>query len=335
MTPKREKKRANLRDVAHAAGVSVATVSRVLNSPEVVNKDTREKVEAAIDQLSFHPSAAARAINSGRTKIIGALIPTLDNDIFALTIDAIENRLGDFGFSLVVATTGEDPDTEVRRAKELLDIGAEGLFLPGVTHGEELYALLDRTRVPAVVISYYDPDFRYPTIGYDNREAARLALGHLLDLGHRKIAVVHGPTEHNDRTRARLEGAATELEDVSVTCFETELSAAGGCSVIGEVLGEGSTFDAFLCVSDVLSFGVISELQRNGFAVPQDFSVMGIHDLPNAEVFHPRLSTVRLPAREMGRSAAEALAHWVEKGEEPLPVCFPSSLARRESTSSK
>lgn len=332
MAPKREKKRANLRDVARAAEVSVATVSRVLNSPAVVQEETRKRVEKAIAELGFHPSAAARAINSGRTKIIGALIPTLDSDIFALTIDAIESRLADFGFSLVVATTGEDQEKEALKAKELLDIGAEGLFLSGVTHSDKLYSLLDHARVPAVVTSYFDPDFMYPTIGYDNRDAARIALDHLLDLGHKRIAVVHGPVQNNDRTRERVFGASTDRTDISLSYIEAELTVDGGCLIASQALKEGLKYDAFLCVSDVLAFGVIFEMQRNRILVPEDVSVMGIHDLPSAMSTHPRLSTVRLPAREMGQQAAEALAKWVNDDILPQSVCLKSVLKAREST---
>ncbi|WP_136440700.1 LacI family DNA-binding transcriptional regulator [Pacificoceanicola onchidii] len=332
MAPKREKKRANLRDVARVAEVSVATVSRVLNSPDVVQKETRERVEKAISELGFHPSAAARAINSGRTKIIGALVPTLDSDIFALTIEAVENRLEDFGFSLVVATTGEDPDKEAKRAKELLDIGAEGLIMPGTTHCDALYDLIERTRVPAVVISYYDPAFRYPTIGYDNREAAALAMSHLLELGHRNIAVVHGPAQNNDRTRARVAGVATDRADVQLTFLETDLTIAGGTDAVKQASGESRVFDAFLCVSDVQAFGVLFELQRRGIAVPDDVSVMGLHDLPGSSSTFPSLSTIRLPAQKMGRLAAEGLAKWVESGTRPSPACLPNALMVREST---
>lgn len=332
MASEKVRKRANLRDVARMAEVSVATVSRVLNAPDVVRKDTRQRVEAAIQQLGFHPSAAARAINRGRTQIIGALIPTLDSDIFAVTIDAIENRLGEFGYSLVVATTGEDPEREAQRAKQLLDIGVEGLFLSGISHGKALLDLLAHTRVPAIVTSYYDPDFIYPTIGYDNRQAARMALDHLLDLGHRRIAVVHGPVDHNDRTRERVAGTASDRADVTLRYFETALSVAGGAHAVTMADQDPGTFDAFLCVSDVQALGVQFELQRRGINVPGKVSVMGLHDLPSAQSTFPRLSTIHLPAREMGHKAAEALATWLKDDVRPDPLCLASTLKAREST---
>ncbi|MEM7471476.1 MAG: LacI family DNA-binding transcriptional regulator [Pseudomonadota bacterium] len=335
MPANKPKKRANLRDVASKAGVSVATVSRVLNTPDIVQKKTRARVEHAIAALNFHPSAAARAINSGRTRIIGALVPTLDNDIFAQTLDAIEQRLRDFGFSLVVATTAEDPEVEASRAKELIDIGVEGLILSGTSHSSALVALLERTRVQAVAISYFDPTYRYPTIGYDNLDAARLAMDHLVGLGHRRIAVIHSPAAHNDRTRARIHGATTPREDVTTACFEAALSVAGGCAIVDHILRETPLFDAFLCTTDVLAYGVMFELQRRGFNVPGDVSVMGLHDLPSAREMVPRLSTVRLPARQMGRRAAEALAQWVEDDVKPEPQCFACALKDRESTQAR
>lgn len=331
----RDRKRTNLRDVAQAAGVSVATVSRVLNTPEIVLKDTRQRVEAAIAELRFHPSAAARAINSGRTKIVGALIPALDNDTFALTIEAIENRLGDFGLSLVVATTAEDPEQELRRAKDLVNIGVEGLVLPGVHHSDALHELIEKTGTPTVVISYFQPDFIYPTIGYDNQKASQLALCHLVELGHRKIAIVHGPTRNNDRTRERIKGAWSNRSDVTLAFFETKLSVAGGGTVVSRIVDGETVFDAFLCFTDVLAFGVLFELQRKGLSVPDDLSVMGIHDLPSSEALFPRLTTVRLPARQMGRHAAEAMANWIEEGTRPEPVCFESQLQLRQTTKTR
>ncbi|GMG83144.1 LacI family DNA-binding transcriptional regulator [Paralimibaculum aggregatum] len=332
MTVRRGKKRANLRDVARAAEVSVATVSRVLNTPDVVQAETRRRVEAAMAELHFVRSAAARAINTGRSKILGALIPTLDNAIFASTIDAIESRLGDFGLSLVVATTGEDPEVEARKAQGLLDIGVEGLFLSGITHHDTLHALIEHTAVPAVVISYYDANYHLPTIGYDNREAGRIALAHLVGLGHRRIAVVHNPAEHNDRTRERLAGFESAPADVVLTRFESALTVAGGARAAAMALASGAPFDAFLCASDVQALGVLFELQRAGIAVPEAVSVMGLHDLPSAAVTAPRLSTVHLPAEEMGRRAAEAMADWVENEVPARPICLPTALKIREST---
>ena len=324
------KKRANLRDVARVSGVSVATVSRVLNSPGLVQNKTRQRVEAVIEELGFVRNAAARAINSGRSRILGALVPTLDNDIFAMTLNAMENRLVELGFSLVVATTDEDPEKEALKARELLENGVEGLVLTGTTHIDALYKMLERWRVPAVVISCFDPKFRLPTIGYDNHFAASLAHDHLIACGHRRIAILHGPSDNNDRTLERLE-AITRLKQTHLhDLFETALSVGGGAKAVQTILAGPQRYDAILCLSDVLAFGALNELQRAGLKVPEDISVIGIHDLPASKDTYPRLTTVHLPVRQMGRHAADALARWVQNDARPDPVYIPSSLVRRE-----
>lgn len=325
-------KRANLKDVAKTANVSVATVSRVLNNPDIVQSDTKERVQQAIADLNFHRNPAARAINSGRSMILGALIPSLDNDIFAQTIETIETCLGEAGYSLVVATTGEDPIVETKRANELLDLGVEGLFLSGVTHSAELMNLLTQRRVPAVALSYYDPEFTYPTIGYDNRAAGRLALEHLLDLGRRRIAVVHGPTDTNDRISERVAGVTLVRKDLQQSFFATSQTSEGGALIAAKIVEDKHRFDAILCVSDVMAIGVVFELLRRGIVIPDDIAVMGIHDLPVAKSLHPRLSTIRLPARRMAAKAASALIEWLDNGTKPHPHCFSPKLIRRETT---
>lgn len=310
----------------------MATASRVLNSPEVVNKATRARVEGVIEQLGFVRSAAARAINSGRTRLLGALIPTLDSDIFSLTVNSIEQTLVEHGFSLIVATTDDDPEKEARKAQELLDVGVEGIFVTGLDHSEALYALLNRTRVPTVAISYYDAAYHLPTVGYDNRLAAELACAHLTELGHKRIAVVHGPLSCNDRTAARIEGTRSALQGKTCALYETDMSVEGGVRAVQRLMKDAAGFDAVFCLSDVMAFGVLNELLRSGVRVPEDISVISIHDLPASEFTYPPLTTVHLPARRMGRQAAESLAAWVEHDVRPEAVQLGSSLIVRGST---
>lgn len=326
------KKRANLRDVAKAADVSVATVSRVINSPNAVTESTRRRVQEAIDQLNFVPSAAARAINSGRTRFVGALVPTLDNAIFARFLDALEKRLGVHQLSLVVATTDYELDTEAAKAKELLDIGAEGLIVVGVTHTPEFHALIERTKRPAIATSFFDPDGVLPTIGYDNAAAARIAMQHLHDLGHRRIAVVHGPELSNDRTQARLDGIREMRLGLELSFFEANVSLQGGVEAADAMHTAGSRPEAILCLSDVLAMGTLFGLQKRGIDVPGDLSLMGLDDLPGSAVAVPALTTVHLPVSRMGELAANALADWVESDKRPHSMQLPATLVTRNST---
>lgn len=326
------KKRANLRDVAKAAGVSVATVSRVLNEPDVVKKDTLEKVQKAISDLRFVPSAAARAINSGRTRFVGALVPTLDNAIFARFLAALERKLSDSGLSLIVATTNSDLETEAVKAKGLVDIGAEGLIVTGATHSPEFHDLIERTMMPTIITSYYDDTNPLPTIGYDNQAAAQLALQHLIKLGHQRVAVVHGPVHNNDRTLARLSGLNSLLWDGQLTTIETEISLRGGAEAAARIESGSSRPDAILCLSDVVALGVLFGLQAKGVSVPTEVSLMGLDDLPSSAVAVPSISTVHLPVSRMGERAAIALERWISLQERPKPERLEATLIERNST---
>ena len=323
------KRKANLRDVARASGVSVATVSRVLNSPDLVTDSTRENVQAAIDALHFVPSAAARSINSGRTRVVGALVPTLDNAIFSSFLGALESKLSACGLSLVVATTDGDPDVEVQKAQRLVNIGAEALVISGVTHSAEFDHLIARTRMPTIATSFYDANYQYPTIGYDNAAAARMALEFLIGKGHRHIAVFHGPTEHHDRMRARLVGlhGLGELHN-----FETELTLVGASKAVDALFVSGQQVTAIICLSDVLALGTLFELHRRNVRIPEEMALMGIDGLPSSESAFPSITTIQLPSVEMGHRTADALIEWVEHQTVPKPYLIDTSLIERQST---
>ncbi|SHG85075.1 LacI family DNA-binding transcriptional regulator [Cognatishimia maritima] len=325
-----DKKRANLRDVAKAAGVSVATVSRVLNTPDTVAPKTRENVQRVIADLKFMPSAAARAINSGRTRFVGALVPTLDNAIFASFLSALESTLAAQGLSLVVSTTGEDPQLEVDKARSLINIGAEGLILSGVAHAPELFDLIESTSFPTLATSFFDPEGPLPTIGYDNIDAAEMGIQYLKDQGHRKVAVVHGPVASNDRTRARIEGARS-VTGVSIEFHEVPLSFEGAARALDQILSQTERPTAIACMSDVLAIGVLQKLQRLGMAVPGTFSLLGMDDLPIAAHTFPPLSTVHLPVKRMGTAAGMAIAQWLENGTVPKAHRLEPRMVVRES----
>lgn len=326
------KKRSNLRDVAAEAGVSVATVSRVLNAPEKVAAPTRARVEAAITALRFIPSAAARAMNRGRSGTVAALLPTLDNSIYARVVNALETRLADRGLSLVVAQTKDDPELELKRAREMVDIGVEALIVAGVTHNPALYDLADMADMPVVAISYFEQHSRLPTIGYDNQEAAWLAARHLMGLGHNRIAVLHGPVAKNDRMRQR-KAALDALQSAPNFLFlEVPLSVEGGYKALNNEAVVAAKPTAFLCFSDVIAHGALARAAALGLKVPKDVSIIGMEDLPSSQFTFPALTTIALSVEGMGEQTADALFQWLETDTVPLSIRLPVSLVQRETT---
>lgn len=316
-----------MRDVARHAGVSVATVSRVMSGASNVAGATQAKVQRAIDTLEFVPSAAARAINSGRTYMVGALVPTLDHAIFSRFLDALELTLAEHGFSLVVATTNDDPEREAQRALDLLNLGVEGFVVSGITRCATFGALIKRHKTPVIATSYFDPDSETPTIGYDNGTAAQQALQHLIDMGHEDILVLSGPAWNNDRTKARLD-ALTGCTQARLTVREIPVTVAAAADHVAAI---PAPITALLCLSDVLAQGAMHGLRRRGLEVPDDISVIGIDDLPSSQSLWPPLSSVHLPVRRMGACAGETLARWIETGERAAPINLETRLEPRAS----
>lgn len=313
------------------AGVSVATVSRVLNKPTVVSKATRENVERAIETLKFVPSSSARAINSGRTRLVGALIPTLDHAIFSRFIDAMEVQLDASGLSLIVATTGYDADRELDKTKRLLNIGVEGLIVSGIARADGFQELVERHQVPVIATSCFEPDRGIPSIGYDNFQVGKDAVDHLRSLGHSNIAILSGPIADNDRTRGRLSGALTAGEAVQ-TVLEAELSFSSAAETSRKILTETPNVTAFLCLSDVLAQGALLYLSEIGVQVPRDISIIGIDDLPSSASFNPPLTSIHLPVVDMGKEAAAAITQWIEADIEPSSKKLEAEIRDRGST---
>lgn len=326
------KKRSNLRDVASRSGVSVATVSRVLNTPNKVALETRSRVEQAIADLKFVPSAAARAMNRGNSGMVAALLPTLDNAIYARVVNGLEARFTAGALSLMVAQTGDDPEVELARAEQLISIGAEALIVVGVTHEPGLYDLIERTQRPVVAISYFDADSSIPTVGYDNGAAAMLAARHLADHGHVRVAVLHGPIAHNDRMRRRKQALESQSLGLEISYLEVELSMQGGHDGINHLKTKNLDVTAILCFSDVIAHGALHRLNALGLKVPDDVSVMGIENLPASQFTYPQLTSVRLCVERMGELSAEVIISWLETETRPASINLPIELVPRGST---
>ncbi len=325
-------KKPNLRDVAREAKVSVATVSRVLNGSSRVANKTADRVNLVIKALGFVPSPMARALNSGRTRTIGAVIPTLDHAIFAKFLESLEKRLAELNYALVVATAYDDAELEYAKTKSLLEMGVEGLVLSGISHHPDIDELAQRSGAPIVLTSYFDPRARHPTIGYDNHKLSVMGIEYLKRLGHRRIFIAHGPTKQNDRTRTRLAAIQANAQDCELQFGEVEISTEGGVLAAAQAMAGSSRPTAIFCMSDVIALGVMFELSRQGVRVPQDVSLMGFDNLQWSSFANPALTSIDLPVREMGLEAAESLAAHLNHGDKIAPKLLEGSIVEREST---
>jgi LacI family transcriptional regulator len=296
-----------IEDVAELAGVSTATVSRALSQPQRVRPQTLAVVRRAVDKLGYSPDAAGRALASGRTRTVGCVIPTLDHAIFASSTDAIQSTLAKAGFQMLVASHQYNPDKELELVRALIERGVDALVLVGAEHHRVLWNLVKDWRKPTLLTWACDP--RLPSVGFDNRAIAALATRHLLELGHRRIAMISGHPAHNDRARARIEGFKATLASAKCPLMpnyisEQALKISGGRIGLIELLKNRQKPTAILCGNDLLATGALLEAQRQGLHIPGDLSICGIDNHEIAAETNPGLTTVSLPTQELGQIAA-------------------------------
>lgn len=308
-------------DVARRADVSTATVSRVVNQPDSVRAELRRRVEAAVAQLGYVPHAGARTLKSRRTGTIGAIFPTVDNAIFAKAIDALQRRLAESDYQLLIATSGYDPAVEESQALNLLTRGADALLLCGCMQRPALLSRLKTRGVPVVHVMSWPLPPGLAGVGFDNARAMGQVVRYLLDLGHRRIAMLAGVTHDNDRAAARVRGVREALVAAGLSLpahrlVERPYGLAPAREGLRQLMEAAPPPTAIVCGNDVLALGALLEAQHLGLDVPRDLSIVGFDDLEMASHMRPALTTVHVPAEAMWRRAAECALAMV-RGEAP------------------
>lgn len=309
-----------LQDVAKKAGVSTATVSRCLNTPERVIESTRQRVMEAVRTLGYSPNFGARVMAARRTNTIGAIIPTMENAIFARGLQAFQEELRELGYTLLVASSSYRADLEEEQIRSLVARGADGLLLIGHDRSDHILQFLETQNVPSLVAWAFDRNARLPSIGFDNRKAMRSLTEKVLALGHRRLGAISAETDTNDRARARLRGIADAmraagLEPECLQVIKTTYSVADGAHAFETLMTSDMAPTAVMCGNDVLAVGAMTQARAMGLDVPGDVSITGFDDIELAQVASPGLTTVHVPHQEMGRSAARMLTLMVENGE--------------------
>lgn len=298
-----------MEDVARLAGVSMITVSRVLNSPGKVASKTREAVLAAIRKSGYVPNLTAGSLASNKSRIIGAIVPTIDNSIFAETVRGLSETLAAGGFQLLLGQSGYDEVVEESLVQAFLGRRVDGLVLTGGTHSKTTHAHLRQSGVP--VVETWDLPAKPIDLvaGFSNFEAGRTVAVYLLANGRKKLGFAGGPDE---RSAARLAGMRAALKgkrgaSLQVTRLETGASFQGGRSVIAHYAEAGTLPQAIFFGNDALAAGALLECQSRAIAVPARLAIVGFADLAIASAMEPALTTVRVPTRRMGEDAGQML----------------------------
>lgn len=327
---------AHLIDVAKKAGVSTASVSRVLNHPEKVSPAVRERVRAAMQELGYLRDGAARALASRRSYTIGNVVPTLGIGIFASGVETLQGRLQAFGYQLLVASTQYDASKELEAVRSLIERGVDGLALVGNEHDPEIYRMIARRGIPYINTYQFDAGGEHPCIGFDNFGSAVAMMKFLLELGHREFGLVTSPTRLNDRIASRLAGLLAGLRRHGIELprqriIEVPHRIADGRSAARALLHEHPEITALCCTADALAIGTLFELSELGVRVPADVSVTGFDDLEIVRHLGPPLTTVHVPVESIGPRVADYLLGCIEGRTVPKKTELEANLVLRDS----
>ena len=294
------------------AAVSTATVSRCLNNSGHVTEKTRLKVQQAIQTLGYSPNFGAQALAAKRTNTIGAIIPTMENAIFARGIQAFQETLAENGITLIIASCSYRPELEEEQIRSLVARGADALLLIGQSRPAATYQFLARRNIPYVLAWAHKKESQHCYIGFDNQAAAQTITRQVLELGHRNLGVIVGLTRNNDRARDRITGIEHAIADYGaqtapLQVIEAEYTFQEGAKALDQLLANPTPPTAVICGNDVLAVGAVKRAKQLGLAVPEDLSITGFADIEVSELIDPELTTVHVPHREMGIAAAKSL----------------------------
>ena len=328
--------RPKLKDVARAAGVSPATVSRVLNNPKIVRPTIQAKVQRAIISLGFTPDAAARALKSRRSRTIGAVVPTLGVAIFADGIGALQGRLREHGYTLLVANSEYEPEKELQEISVLLDRGVDGIVLVGDAFSSGVKVLAKRHDASLVTTYVGKSRHGIPAVGIDNAEVMYRMTQYLSGLGHREFGIITDEAKTNDRTRARCNGALKALKEGGIRLGESRTvkvtySVASGRAGLRKLMASDPAVTAVLCTSDALALGALAESKALGLLVPKDLSITGFDDIEISAHTDPPLTTVKMPAFEIGCLAADHIVASIAGQAVPMSTNLFAQMVIRES----
>lgn len=324
-----------IKDVAQRAGVSVATVSRVINRRGPTSAEARAAVQRAVVESGFRPSAIGRALKTARSRTLGVLVPSLKNPIFADTVQGIERRAEAAGYGTLLASSHYAPDKELAAVEVFLANRVAGLVLTVADeNASPALELLSREALPHVLVFNPARAPEHSGVTIDNRGAARQIVGRLIELGHRRIAMIAGNFESSDRSGLRRAGYEDALRSAGLApgpVVEASFTARDLSGLCAALWAGDDPPTAIFCSTDLLAIAAIRALAGLGLRVPRDVSVAGFDGIDLGQWITPSLATVVQPAERMGEAAVEHLLQRVDSGAAALHLTLEHGLRPGES----
>ncbi|PLR73636.1 LacI family DNA-binding transcriptional regulator [Bacillus sp. UMB0728] len=330
------KKNSTIRDVARKAGVSVATVSRYINSNGYISGRTGEKIQEVMLELDYRPNEIARGLARKKTDTIALIIPEITNPFFPELVVSIERKTKEKGYSLILIHADEESLQDSVFWRNLESRYIDGLILASFQFSQKILNELDALQVPFVRIDRAADHDSPNSIGMDNRKGARLAVSHLIESGCKKIAHISGPHTFPpsiERLRGYEEILAEQLPSESAIVMEGDFTLESGKSVTEALMKQHSDIDGLFLANDMMAIGALKTLKQLGKKVPEDIAVIGFDGIKLGEMVEPELSTIEQPIFSIGTVAAARLVGMIENnGEYESQTVLDVRLVIREST---
>lgn len=328
-----------LQDVARCAGVSAATVSKVLSNTPYFTEETRNKVLTAAQELDYLPNLAARALSSGKSHIITVVFPYVYDAIFEdplvmSILEGIESECNAHGYNLLLSTPRLNENGPDDHYHQLMSSGyVDGVITIDNVPIASVAQVAVRRKIPVVVAGYHPAEYWVRT---DDQQGGRLLMEHILGLGHRDIGLIRVLPEINFAVDQRVGGLRIAAHTAGLD-FDTIPKATGnyssesGAKATRELLTRYPHITAILCMNDRMAMGAVRQAHKMGRRVPDNLSIAGYDDIPSAEIFSPPLTTINQQASILGRTAAQMLFD-ILNGKQPTPITLPVRLIHRSST---
>ena len=328
----------NIVDIAREAGVSTATVSRVLNNPELVSEERRKQVEAAVEKLNYSPNSLARELVTKNTNVIGMFIPEITNTFAPSVIESFEKELNRYHYNIFLCITNANPETERNYIKVMTKKRVDGLAFLGyrALNSENNDLLIKTAKKTPVVMMDYPPSDEMYCVQTDEEQGAFLATEYLIKLGHQKIAFLNGNPQHTSYYY-KMQGYeralhAYGIEMTTKYCLTIEPNMVGGDNRAREVLQMNDRPTAIFASGDQIAIGVYKAAYTLGLSIPKDLSVIGFSGSPISNSLYPPLTTVAQYAQEMGSGAAKMMMDLINKN--PIAerrIVFEPKILERKS----
>lgn len=314
-----------IKDVAKKAGVSIASVSRVINDSKPVAPETKEKILKVIEETGYKPNAMARGLKKNESGLIGLITPDMENGTFAELVKGIESVIEKNSMNLIVSNSKGEIERELKELHIFKEQQLDGIIFSGVKFTKKHKEYFDRYKVPTVIVSQKFPGSGLPYVDINNFEAAYQAVKYLINNNHSKIALIHGPLYDKSAGEERYNGYFEALKEAEIEISDNyikkgDFTIQSGYQAMEEILNENNKLPtAVFAASDRMAIGVLDCCLDNGISVPEDISIMGFDDIELATVVRPKLTTINVDHSEIGKKAVELLVDKIKNGKHESP----------------